>query len=897
MGQTYKNVYFSDYPKASSGRSSLTLAFGPRDREISEAVRHLSSDTLRRALGHHSFLSIRTSARQQGTSLNAFCLSVLRKQLRASRDPTLAYLPGFEATNPLVLDPIQATFAGGRHEPLHDWYPYLEGYSPAFVESVIGTYSPKATSVFDPFAGMGTTPLTASRLGKKAYYAEINPVLQFLIASKVLALQLRTKQRKELSARLFELVEILDRRLDSCPPDDELRRIYTVVFGKSRFFDPDNFEDVLRFRSLIDTTGCEEPLTARFLLLAVMRALVPASRLIRRGDMRFKTAVELARGCPALRDEARKALITIATDIRSLSRIAEPPTLLLENAKNTSLVPNAVSFDSVVTSPPYLNGTNYFRNTKVELWFLRCLTRRTDLARFRFGSLTCGINDVTVAKPIGELPSSAERVVTRLQESAYDTRIPRMVACFASEIRAILRAVAARMQKGGTIAIDIGDSAYAGVHVPTDRFIEESLESAGFGLTDERILRRRYSRSQMRLTQKLLVFKRQSAAGARSQSTPVCVTEWKKGWNVFKKTLPHQQGAYSKRNWGHPLHSLCSYQGKMKPSLAAHLIRTFTSPGDRIADPFSGVGTIPFEAALHGVTAWGFDISPPAVHITKGKVGEWMRRECDDVVQRLEQHLAECKVRPEDLESARSIRFNGELTSYFHDKTLEEILLARRYFRDDPPVSASQSLVLAALLHILHGNRPYALSRRSHPMTPFAPRGEASYRALVPRLRDKLSRSFRVGMPDGFAHGYSLFQDATEWWPANVEQLDAVITSPPFYDSTRFYLGNWMRLWFCGWERREFQERPLAFVDERQKKGFDVYQSVLRQSRERLKANGVVVLHLGASKKCDMASELARVARPWFRVADTYTESVAHCESHGIRDKGTVASHQYLVLQ
>ena len=40
-----------------------------------------------------------------------------------------------------------------------------------------------------------------------------------------------------------------------------------------------------------------------------------------------------------------------------------------------------------------------------------------------------------------------------------------------------------------------------------------------------------------------------------------------------------------------------------------------------------------------------------------------------------------------------------------------------------------------------------------------------------------------------------------------------------------------------------------------------------------------------------------RVARPWFHVADTYVESVAHCERHGIRDKGTTANHQYLVLR
>lgn len=141
------------------------------------------------------------------------------------------------------------------------------------------------------------------------------------------------------------------------------------------------------------------------------------------------------------------------------------------------------------------------------------------------------------------------------------------------------------------------------------------------------------------------------------------------------------------------------------------------------------------------------------------------------------------------------------------------MLLARRYFLDNPPADASESLVFACLLHILHGNRPYALSRRSHPITPFAPTGPTGYRALIPRLRDKVERSLATPVPDEFCYGHSLFQDATEWWPAEINELDAVITSPPFFDSTRFYLGNWMRLWFCGWETADFQQRPMAFVD------------------------------------------------------------------------------------
>jgi hypothetical protein len=189
------------------------------------------------------------------------------------------------------------------------------------------------------------------------------------------------------------------------------------------------------------------------------------------------------------------------------------------------------------------------------------------------------------------------------------------------------------------------------------------------------------------------------------------------------------------------------------------------------------------------------------------------------------------------------------------------------------------------------------LSRRSHPITPFAPTGPSEYRPLLPRLRAKLARSLQEQLPSSFVEGTVFETDATAWWPPEVDALDAVVTSPPFFDSTRFYLANWMRLWFMGWERKDFDAKPQHFIDERQKRTFRVYEAVFRQARERLKPGGVVVFHLGRSKKCEMADQLARVAAPWFRVRDRFAENVRHCESHGIRDKGTVTAHEFLVLQ
>jgi len=160
-----------------------------------------------------------------------------------------------------------------------------------------------------------------------------------------------------------------------------------------------------------------------------------------------------------------------------------------------------------------------------------------------------------------------------------------------------------------------------------------------------------------------------------------------------------------------------------------------------------------------------------------------------------------------------------------------------------------------------------------------------------------VNKSLDAARSSEFRAGVIYNQDATSEWPDEVTALDAIITSPPFFDSTRFHMGNWMRLWFAGWEPEDFRSAPQQFVDERQKRSFGIYEPIFGQAVERLRPGGVFVLHLGRSKKCNMAEQLAQVAGRYMTVADVFSESVEHCESHGIRDKGTVVDHQYLVLR
>lgn len=367
-------------------------------------------------------------------------------------------------------------------------------------------------------------------------------------------------------------------------------------------------------------------------------------------------------------------------------------------------------------------------------------------------------------------------------------------------------------------------------------------------------------------------------------------------WKKFKTLLPQHRYPYSKKNWGNKNHSLCSYQGKLKPSIAHFLVKAFVPEGGSMFDPFAGVGTIPFEAALNDRKAYGMDISQMAYYVSSAKLGRSNINESREYIKQLSEYIKVNTVSEEEFAKYSDFGLNKKLVDYYEPKTFREILLARKFFQLYKPVTPSEMVVLASLLHILHGNRPYALSRRSHPIVPYAPSGNFVYKNLVEKLQEKVGRFFTEAMPRNFVEGKMFLQDSTKTWPDEINNLDSIITSPPFFASTRFYVSNWIRLWFSGWEPSDFNIKPKSFVDERQKATLNVYYPIFAQGRERLKKSGTFVLHLGKSKKCDMGIELRRLSRRWFPHSELFVESVEQCAKFGIKDLGTVTDHEYLVL-
>lgn len=403
-------------------------------------------------------------------------------------------------------DPLSATFRGGKQEPFHTWYPYLEGYSPEFVQTVLHDYMDDADSVLDPFGGTVTTGFTATQNGLDAYYCEVNPVLQFVADTKADIRTVSDEERKEIADDLRKLSTSFGERIAKAKKDDSLLTAYELAFGGSEFFDEETLEEVLSAKTVVLQLEKDNRLLSSLLSVAVLSSLVPSSKLKRAGDVRFMDDDELAEGTPSLREEVTESLRDMADDLaHKNAELDEEPILLCENADNIDKIPEK-NIDGVITSPPYINGTNYFRNTKLELWFLGCLQKPDDLTAYRNRALTAGINTVSGEYEVPDV-ELIQQVVDDLEEHGYDRRLPLMVAGYCWELQEIFEKIQSQLSDEARVAIDIGDSIYAGVHVPADEMIVQLLEQLNYKHVDTVKLRDRHSNNGKELKQVLLVFK------------------------------------------------------------------------------------------------------------------------------------------------------------------------------------------------------------------------------------------------------------------------------------------------------------------------------------------------------------------------------------------------------
>lgn len=396
-----------------------------------------------------------------------------------------------------------ATHTGGKGEVFHDWYPYLEGFSSSFVSSVFEKYLPKAKRILDPFSGIGTTPIYLTIKGVKSFYCEVNPVLQHLVLTKSQILKSDRKKRKEIISKI-NLIQNDLFKINKEDHDLNLDMNYKHLFNKSVFFEKINYSRILKIKSF--SRKIKEQLIQSLFDIAVYSSLLNASLLKRAGDVRYKTKKDLAKQkIPNIIKLLSIKLDLIKKDLNRLNQSKVSPELICKNSKDL-INKKSFKLDGVITSPPYLNGTNYFRNTKLELWYMEYINNKISLRDYRNETITAGINDVSINLK-KDIIIEVKSLYEKLKRNSYDSRIPKMVSDYFFDMKAVAEGLKKHVKKSGIICIDIGDSIYNKVHVPTDKILVKIFTNLKFKLIDNIVLRDRLSHSKVKLSQRLLVFK------------------------------------------------------------------------------------------------------------------------------------------------------------------------------------------------------------------------------------------------------------------------------------------------------------------------------------------------------------------------------------------------------
>lgn len=354
--------------------------------------------------------------------------------------------------------------------------------------------------------------------------------------------------------------------------------------------------------------------------------------------------------------------------------------------------------------------------------------------------------------------------------------------------------------------------------------------------------------------------------------------------------LPYKKGNYNKKNWGHKIQSLCSYPSKLKPAIANVLITEFTSKGDIVLDPFCGCGTIVFEACNEGRKGIGVDLSPFAYFVSNAKANIPKKKELDRVIDTLDNYIIKNKNK-KDLSE-----IEDEIKSFYHEETLKEILCAKEFFLKNKAHIKKNVLnfLWAATAHTLHGNRPYALSRRSHNIIPIPPKGEFKYKSLIKSLKEKINRMMispiNIEYSTGEVYNASAFN-----MPIKDETIDVIITSPPFLGTTEFLRQNRIRLWFAGWDLAYQKSKRSEFLEY--EKTLDLYSKLLLEFKRVLKSSGLIIFHLGVIKELDMAKEINAIAiKGGFKNLGLVYEDVTKLENHGRTSRGGTHTHEFLFL-
>ncbi len=400
-------------------------------------------------------------------------------------------------------------FASNRYQPIHRWYPFVEGYSSELVRRIIGEQKVLPSECLDPFGGVGTTALACQDIGVKCHSFENNPFFYNLA---------RTKLRLDYDADVFEeLIFAVEAYLFSVKNKPALPQLETVTLFESRdknrwIFNAETAYGIFDISGWINNLSGDEATYKGLFECGLSTILVPVSNVYRNGKcLSYKNDWEKQR---VSRREVHDRFIDICRniiliDIRTRKNSRSSVHNYIHSSKGDSRILldklREDSIDIVITSPPYLNSRDYADIYRLELWVLGYLSTFEGERKLRKSALR---SHVQIAWEDCEYPKVREldlfmKHLLSLNGTLWNKNIPNMVKGYFADMHNMLSGLRPKIKKGAKLYINVANSAYGNETCEVDVIIAKIARQIGYKPLEIREVRHVKSSRQQKEVDKL----------------------------------------------------------------------------------------------------------------------------------------------------------------------------------------------------------------------------------------------------------------------------------------------------------------------------------------------------------------------------------------------------------
>jgi len=353
---------------------------------------------------------------------------------------------------------------------------YLDRYPAKMVshlaDKLVDRYLPDSANLLDPFCGSGAILNAATSRNFDATGFDVNPYATLLSRVKLDGFD-RNVAHDVCEALLSKSL----RSKKALPVPWEAKNYW---FTKQTLLKYEKLRHVANQMSLYDSRE------GRAVLLAYTLSVRRCSRADQRSPKPFisKTALASRKGKHFDPFQEIAKLLADLADLHAGPMAPKSQVLCVDVRSSKGLSRFANRFSHIITSPPYINAQDYFRNFKLELNLLEDLIPcgRVASVRYKFigterGQLLQGLreSDFNYHRKLLSILSRME--TTHPKQSAIVHR-------YMWDMRSAFSVMKACLQAHGKLVLVCGDNLVGGYRITTWRILCKMLEDLGFSLFD-----------------------------------------------------------------------------------------------------------------------------------------------------------------------------------------------------------------------------------------------------------------------------------------------------------------------------------------------------------------------------------------------------------------------------